>query len=313
VFLDGKMMRKWKVLVGIAGAVALLIGVPCSASAASTCPGENGKIAAAGENGLAVIGRGGGVRWLVPGAPSYTYTPSFSCDGKLVAYIGDDETTCPPMEIVSVLTGKRRLFEYGGSRRSGFPTGGCAFAPTFLAGGRLLFGVSSHGKDATYVASSDGRHRHRLFDSPVCASTADASWFVSCYPHTLVLRNSQGRLVRTLTPLPRARRIYYLDASFSPDGRWIVYARAVDTPAGGSYDRSDVYLVRRDGTHRRRLTDNGRSFDPSFSPDGRWIAFTRGEEVVRHELVVMPLAHPARTKVLAKVSSSLRSPSWGPR
>ncbi|MGN6255095.1 MAG: TolB family protein [Solirubrobacterales bacterium] len=302
--------------MGIAGAVALvalLIGAPGSALAASTCPGENGKIAAAGTNGLAVIGEGGGVRWLVQGAPSYTYEPSFSCNGKLVAYIGDDETTCPPMEIVNVLTGKRRLFQYGSSRRSGFPTGGCAFAPTFLRGGRLLFGVSARGKVGTYVASSDGRHRHRLFDSPVCASTADASWFVSCYSRTLVLRNSQGRVVRTLTPLPGVRRIHYLNPSFSPDGHWIVYSRTVDTPAGGSYDRSDVYLVRRDGTHRQRLTDDGRSFDPTFSPDGHWIAFTRGEEVVRHEMMAMPRAHPGRVKLLAKVNSSLRSPSWGPR
>ncbi|MGN6274646.1 MAG: TolB family protein [Solirubrobacterales bacterium] len=300
-------------LMGIAGAIALLMGVHSSASAASACPGENGKIAAAGENGLAVIGQGGGVRWLVPGTLSFTYAPSFSCNGKLVAYIGYDETTCPPMEIVNVLTGKRRLFQYGSTRRSGFPAGGCAFAPTFLLGGRLLFDVSSGGKAGTYVASSDGRHRRRLFDSPVCAGTVDASWFVSCYTRTLILRNSQGRVARTLTPLPGVRRIHYLSASFSPDGRWILYARAVDTPAGGSYDHSDIYIVRRDGTHRRRLTDDGRSFDPTFSPDGRWIVFTRGEEVVRHELVVMPLAHPGRAKVLARVNASLSSLSWGPR
>jgi hypothetical protein len=302
-------------------ALALIVtslAVPSCASAAGTCPGQNGKIVAGSSNGLGLFGQGGGVRWLVrgrDGTASYTSTPSFSCDGKLVAYVGDDETTCPPMEVVSVATDKRRLFQYGRYRQSGFPAGGCGSAPSFLLGRRLLFGVRPrNGRfQGTFVASDEGRHRHRMFGFGVCANTADGRWLVSCYARRLVLRNARGRVVRPLTPPTKSRPVYYLTASISADGRWIVYAKTLDTPEGGTYDRSDVYVVRRDGTHRRRLTDDGQSFDPTFSPDGRWIAFLRGGEVERHELLVMPLAHPGRARILARVASSLRAVDWGPR
>jgi Tol biopolymer transport system component len=305
---------------GIGGAFALLIvllAVPASSSAASTCPGKNGKIAVSGQNGIALIGQGGGVRWLLrkPGAGrSITFDPSFSCSGKSIAYVGDNETTCPPIEIVNVATGKRRFFQYPSFRSTAFPVGGCGFAPSFLRDGRLLFGVHSPAsKIGTYVADADSRHRHRLFRSLVAIHTADARWFLGGHGGSLILLDSEGRQVRPLTPQPARPHVHYLAAGFSPDGGRIVYARAIDTAAGGSYDRSDLYVVRRDGTHRRRLTRGGHSFEPSFSPDGRWIAFVRGSEGFGKQVVVMPLAHPGRARVLAEPAPPVRTPTWGVR
>jgi WD40 repeat protein len=310
-------LRKKLIWMGCAVAlVAALAAMPASASASSTCAGRNGSIAAAGENGLALIGPGGGVRWLLggPGKPdSYVWDLSFSCSGRAIAYVGDNETTCPPIEIVNVLTGKRRLFEHTHYRGSNFPTGGCAFAPSFLRDGRLLFDVVSRGKPGTYVASPDGRHRHRLFGDQVCASTADAHWFVSCTEHSLALLDQNGHRVRFLTPLPTRRKVHYFSPSFSPDGRWIAYARAIDTPAAGSYERSEVYIIRRSGTHRRRLTFGQHSYDPAFSPDGRWIVFTRGDEGSGDELAAVSFARPGQTKLLSDGHGWLRSLTWGPR
>jgi len=67
--------------------------------------------------------------------------------------------------------------------------------------------------------------------------------------------------------------------SFSPDGKWIVYERDIDSGNNG------VWLMRADGTQKHRVTRNpfmkalngecGCDTDPNFSPDGKWITFVR--------------------------------------
>lgn len=60
--------------------------------------------------------------------------------------------------------------------------------------------------------------------------------------------------------------------AFSPDGRWVVFERAVDFDAG----IGGLFLVRVDGTGLRRLTDDtlGAGY-PRWSPDGTHILFTQ--------------------------------------
>ncbi|HHQ48224.1 MAG TPA: hypothetical protein ENK19_04990, partial [Acidobacteria bacterium] len=60
------------------------------------------------------------------------------------------------------------------------------------------------------------------------------------------------------------------DASFSPDGRWIVYSSDF-----GGLPVPNIFVVPVSGGTPVRVTWNGVNEDgaPSFSPDGRWIAF----------------------------------------
>jgi Tol biopolymer transport system component len=63
------------------------------------------------------------------------------------------------------------------------------------------------------------------------------------------------------------------EAEWSPNGEWIVYSTVNNF--WGSAETSDIYLMRSDGSNRRRLTDHrmGGSFSPTWSKDGTKIAY----------------------------------------
>jgi TolB protein len=70
--------------------------------------------------------------------------------------------------------------------------------------------------------------------------------------------------------------------SWSPDGRWIAYARN----SGGS--SHDIWIVSCDGAEARRLTSSpDYEMAPSWSPDGRQILFARGDASGDRQIWVM--------------------------
>ena len=78
--------------------------------------------------------------------------------------------------------------------------------------------------------------------------------------------NPDGSALRRLTRAPG----YDAEATFSPDGRQIVFTSQRDGDA-------EIYVMDADGGHQRRLT-RGRGYDggPFFSPDGKTILY-RGD------------------------------------
>ena len=83
-----------------------------------------------------------------------------------------------------------------------------------------------------------------------------------------LIRARDGKPVRRIG----GSRAY--DPDWSPDGRSIVF-RTPWFPTSAGVNGGNLYVVSRDGKHRRRLVhrENIAESEPTWSPDGRWIAW----------------------------------------
>jgi TolB protein len=81
----------------------------------------------------------------------------------------------------------------------------------------------------------------------------------------LFAANADGSPARQLTHFGNSDALH---ASWSPDGRRIVFERGFPTRAG-------IYTMNADGTGLRSLTPRGLQGLPTYSPDGKRIAFDR--------------------------------------
>lgn len=120
------------------------------------------------------------------------------------------------------------------------------------------------------------------------ATRADAAFpgkngdiaYARAYKHGLEIFSADpktGKSVRLTTAAIADEDAYSVAAghpSFGPDGKRIVFTNAVQTKALGGR-RNDVYVMRADGSHVKRLTHtpDGESL-PAFSADGSMVAYS---------------------------------------
>jgi WD40 repeat protein len=308
------------VVVGLCLIAAGLIAAS-PASAANTCPGRNGNVAVIASPGpeaevIGILGPNRQLRTVYESrGESALFGLSFSCNGKEIVYTEDNGADCRHLGIFNLAADKPRLYKIPGGWTTQFPTPHlCVGNAAYLSNGTMAFSASSgEGGAGTYAVHVDGSHLHRLFGRQEIAASPDGRWFIATDPggnfRKLYLLNGKGKVIRPLTRTsPKGSE--YLNPHFSPDGRWIVYE---ELHFLGASQHGTIYVVRRDGTHRRRLTFGSESASqPTFSPDGRWIAFTRSKDKPNGNVYAMSVSHPSTVRKLG-LSWGYQDPAWAPK
>jgi Tol biopolymer transport system component/DNA-binding winged helix-turn-helix (wHTH) protein len=181
----------------------------------------------------------------------------------------------------------------------------------------LAWSASNADQDQAHiwVASRDGQSRQKLSEgdawdlSPVFVDDDSTVVFVRYTANVCELREQKlidkvSRRIGDCAPPPATSRI---DAS--PDGRSLVFAGVLGS------GRTGLVLLDRATGESRALTDPGdqASIDqnPRFSADGSQLAFTRGQHSLQR-LWLLPIAAPARARVLVEANGLLYGAAWLP-
>jgi Tol biopolymer transport system component len=175
-------------------------------------------------------------------------------------------------------------------------------------GSRIAFTSARDGNLELYVMGVDGSGLTRLTADP--ADDDNPAWspdgrylaFASIrgwVPMLQILDLSTGQI----TAIPGAEGRY---PDWSPDGTLLVYN-------GIENGRAQIFIVRPDGTGRRRLSDGiADDFDPDWSPDGRFIAFEEYTPQFGSRIVLMRADGSDRTALTTELHGSARAPEWSP-
>jgi Tol biopolymer transport system component len=138
-------------------------------------------------------------------------------------------------------------------------------------------------------------------------------------PNRLVILDTKGRIVRVLAA-PEG----FMAPRWSPDGRWLAgWTSRCDPPPGSGITRrfcADLWIVRTDGSERRRLVSAGVLALGSgslheWAPDGRALAYSGSPtslsaEPPRYEGIV--LVSTSGRKVVSRAFRDGAEPTWAP-
>lgn len=116
---------------------------------------------------------------------------------------------------------------------------------------------------------------------------------------------------------PRVRQLNrdlgaYRDPAWSPDGRWLAYARADVAWTEEKAWTYEIYVMDLQTGETERLTDNQtEDRHPSWSPDGRWLAFQKEIDPVGGPGVWLMGTDGSQTRSFSPCSNC-RAPVWSP-
>ena len=302
---------------------ASLIALAASGSALSTTPGTNGRILyqqqVNGKDQLFIVRPDGTGRRQLTHGPTQSLNGAWSPDGKTIAFehIAADDSRAA----VAIMNAD------GSDVRELTPTG-YQGDPSFTPDGRkVVFTRSTNDAyDSVWVMNTDGSDqrelaatRNRIRDGK-CGCDVDAT--VSPDGKTisyirvvgdfgqqqaLMAIGIDGTGLKRLTPPSFEVAIKH---DWSPDGKLIVFTAPGDPAPGKS---ANVWVVRRDGSHRRAVTHyahgSSNAFAGSFSPNGKWIVLRVEDAKGFHLSRIQPDGTGLRVLLNSPVPQ--RSSAWG--
>lgn len=279
-----------------AGALALAVVAAAAQPAGGAFPGQNGLVAmfadsdANGDNGYqnaiyTMRPDGSGLRQLSDAADVQSQDPSFSPDGRWIAFESNRVDDAPYGIYIAPAGGGLAVRVTDG------------WAPAWSPDGKKIafssLGIATIEPDGT---SRRQLTTERLDRAPSWSPDGRRIAFVSQRDGNfeIYVMHADGTDRRRLTVNDRVDE----DPTWSPDGQWIAFSRNTD-------GWGDIFVMKPDGSRQTQLTSGGSSHDlqPAWSPDGTWILFSAWGELT--------LVRPDGTGLTALGVPGFR-PDWAP-
>ena len=214
--------------------------------------------------------------------PNWDISPSWSPDGKRIAFMSDRDE-----HVIDNIPGGLLNFEIyvmdadGGNQQNLTNNPNSDSAPSW----------SPDGKRIVFASDRDGNRDGNRENYEIYVMNADG--------------NNQQRLTDN--------DFFDTGPSWSPDGKQIAFMSRRAGHFIGDFGLSyEIYVMDADGGNEQRLTENRKSdSSPSWSPDGKWIAFIsdRKGDNVNYEIYVMD-ADGGNQRRLTNNRVHDKSPSW---
>lgn len=254
-----------------------------------------------------VASTGGRPRALTSG-PSTEKNPVWSPDGRTLLYTSNRTGSVDVWGVRPDGSSRRRLTSADDDDRE----------PAWSPDGRgIVYSSYRHTDFNLWSMLPDGSRKQRLTtdrsndvepqlspDGRTIVYVRTCSAAETCWP--AAKDDGEGELYSAPTFGGRQRRILHTPRvaesrpRWSPDSRWIAYV-------AGAGRNSSVYVVRRDGSSRKRL---GAGRDAEWSPDGRRIAFVSVRDG-NYEISVVN-ADGSRLRNLTRNGAADTTPRWSP-
>jgi Tol biopolymer transport system component len=259
----------------VALAVSVFVLLTGVSSAWATFPGRNGQLSFSAYSlneestdvivedylvGIANVPRGSR-RFVALGS-----SPSFSPDGRRLAYVKDDYeqgiwVTRPDCEW------PRHKSSPSTCSRLRHLTRGDDYSPAWSPNGKRIAFTRRNSSIYTVRASGGGLHFLARGNTPDWSSKGALAF---TGPHGVLQVRRPGGQRRTL-------RVAGVDPSWAPGGNRLAFVQVDQEKSTRA-----LYTIRADGTGLRELWEshdpNGQfagAFSPSWSPDGQWVAFIK--------------------------------------
>jgi TolB protein len=186
--------------------------------------------------------------------------PEYSPDGQRITYT----RWAPNSEKYQIM-----IMERNGNDQHNIP-GIEGWDPTWSPDGKhILFASSRNGPVQLFEIRDDGKNIHQISNLPSIRGRSDWSpdgQYIVTYSgepwhRELYIMNADGSQSRQLTPTGGNSQ----GPSFSPDSKWVAFTAYFDKY--GDDHGCEIYIIRRDGTDLRRLTDNDYcDYQPRWGP-----------------------------------------------